>query len=904
MKKISLLSLALLTGVVGVLFLMPKENSRSDYQTFLKSKYQDIPAPKTGGKEDKTPDEPQMAAFRDYFMMLDPAEKRVPFERLKTARYQTQSIQTTKSNSEETLNWNRIESDMGGRTRGLMWDPNDPETSKVWAGSVTGGLWYNNDITNEFSEWNSVSDLWPNLTVSSIVYDPNNTETFYVGTGEAPTAIYTYRESSGVGVGIWKTTDGGDTWELLSSTEDFKYITDLAVRNEAGASVVYAGVVSGEYKGVPHVSAPTDGLYRSEDGGASWEQVLPNIDGLDVPYAPSDIEITADNRIFVGTGRNLNGEGAARIFHSDDGTAGSWTMFDDYIEIIENDDDHQLPGRVMIASAPSDANRKYALISSGYISSGNNRSYYHVEYILRSDNNGESWTEVNNNNAYDYWASLAWHALTIAVDPNNPDHLYIGGLDQHHSLDGGNSWIHVSDWAGMYYGGGSDYIHADQHSIKFKPGSSDEVIFATDGGIFYTQTSTQNNPVFYERNNNYSCLQFYTCDINPNADQAQYLGGLQDNGSLFYNGTDLDINDMVMGGDGAFCFWGKNESQYFVTSYYYNRYRIFQNGNFLADLGQECGTFLCPADFDWNQNTLYANAVGWTGDNADKILRIADVIDSPNTGDLVSVNTGAQVPFSAVTFNPYSASTNNNLYLGTEAGQLFKVEDADAVPSALEIGSSDFPTAFLSCITFGESEDEILVTFSNYGVSSVWYTSNGGSDWIEKESNLPDMPIRWAIFHPVNKKQVMLATELGVWTTNDITAENVLWSPDNNGLSNVRVDMLKVRESDNMVLAAGHGRGLHTVVWDDNTYTESPEMMEMVMYPNPATDYFNINLDNAEGKFSTLHIFDISGRNVLEHSLNSDEINERINIERLESGTYIVQLAGIKQSQSYKLVVK
>ena len=125
----------------------------------------------------------------------------------------------------------------------------------------------------------------------------------------------------------------------------------------------------------------------------------------------------------------------------------------------------------------------------------------------------------------------------------------------------------------------------------------------------------------------------------------------------------------------------------------------------------------------------------------------------------------------------------------------------------------------------GSSEDVLLVTFSNYGVSSVWFTDDGGDTWTEKEANLPDMPIRWALFHPDNDGQVMLATETGIWVTNMMLEDETIWYPANNGMANVRVDMLKLRKSDQTVLAATHGRGLFTATYDmDMFYVGEDEL--------------------------------------------------------------------------------
>ena len=214
---------------------------------------------------------------------------------------------------------------MGGRTRTLKFDPNDPNKSKAWSGGVTGGLWYNDNILSNNSNWNNVNDLWDNLVVSCIAFDPNNPNVMYVGTGEANTAIVTYRESSGRGVGLWKSVDSGITWQLLQSTEEFSYITDIEIDSNSN---VYIGVVSGTYYGLQE-SLPSDGLYRSSNFGNTWEQVLPNINSDTTPYAPSDIEISSNGRIFVGTMKNINGNGGSTILYSDSGNKNDWFIYDD-----------------------------------------------------------------------------------------------------------------------------------------------------------------------------------------------------------------------------------------------------------------------------------------------------------------------------------------------------------------------------------------------------------------------------------------------------------------------------------------------------------------------------------------------------------------------------------------------
>lgn len=800
-------------------YFLQNIDQRSIFENYLKNEYARMARILDESRSGQPDDAgyPDMASMQNYLMTVDPSLQRVPVERLLVAyRYSNELREKQKLlGVKNTISWQSTGADMGGRTRAIVFDPGEPSGNKVWAGGVTGGLWYNNDITDPGTGWVNVNDFWPSLSVSCIAFDPANADVFYVGTGEAQTAIHIYRESSSVGIGIWKTTDGGTTWNLLTSTEGFKYITDIKVRNESGTSVIYAGVMSGTYHGIPHPSNPGDGLFRSADGGITWEQVLPDITGENEPYAPADIEITAGNRIFIGTTKNLEGNGGSVILFSDEGTAGTWTVFDDYLPIIQNDPEYYIPDRVILASAPSNPSVVYALLGAGYLTSAG-FNFSKGRYILRSGDAGNNWVQKNIPDNDPEWATLAWHALAAGVDPGDPNVLFVGGKDVYKSVNGGISWSRVSDWTLMYSGGGDEYVHCDQHTQTFWQGSSSEVLFTNDGGVFYTSSAQSSEPVFEERNKNYNTLQFYTCDIYPVAGQDFFVGGLQDNGTLLYQGNPLEVGDMIDVGDGAYCFFDEDEPSIMITSHYYNRYKIFLNWELYANIDDYySGVFISPADYDSDLNILYANAVTFTNSNANKILRISG-IPYVNSGTYVNLNTGLNVYFSFLKVSPFSPVGTSTLFIGSQNGRLFKATNAQATPQTSEIGGSSFPAAYISCVAVGGSEDTLLVTFSNYGVPKIWQTYNGGLNWHNKTGNLPDMPVRWAIYHPDNAREALIATELGVWRTTNLDSEDVTWEPEINGMANVRVDMLQMRNSDHTILAASHGRGLFWANWEQS----------------------------------------------------------------------------------------
>jgi len=899
MKKILLSSLLVfVTGTAIVVgYKHSKAFQRAKFEFSLKQEYSKLPHSSTKIEKEAAADQPDMAALQDYFMTVDPSTGTIPRERLFQAYNETRSIMK-KKNSGAPITWTGYSSNMGGRTRAIMYDPNDPSYHKVWAGGVTGGLWYNTNITDPNQSWVPVGDFWPMLAIRCITYDPNNPSIFYIGTGEPETAIQTYRESSGLCDGIWKSTDGGVTWNLLNSTTGFAYVPKIVVRNESGSSVIYAAVVSGLYHGT-HTNLPSDGLFRSTDRGITWTQVLPNITGYSIPYSPSDVVLGADGRIFVGTMPNLNGTGAAVLLYSDTGLPGSWNVNTTYRDLILANPQYNIPGRVVFGCAPSDPNVVYALVASGLVSSVNNFKYFYCYNILRSADKGVTWTKKNlptNLTSGTNFATIAWHALDIAVDPNDPNTVFIGGLDVHKTNSGGNYWNLVSDWSLMYYGGGSGYVHADQHIMVFKPGSSTEMLLGSDGGVFFTGNANVPGyaPVFEQRNLDYNTLQFYTADLKNEPGSTELVGGLQDNGCLYYYELPVTINDMVSGGDGAYCFFDKNDVFYSISSVYYNSYYVQINGvNTGYLLNWSSGVFINPADYDYRSKVLYANACDFIGNYLDYYLQLSDVTGS-GYGEFKKVGTTTQVYFSAVKWSPFSPSGNANLFLGTQSGRLFKVTNAALTPVTTEITGSNFPVGNIASIDIGKSEDTLLVTFSNYGVASVFTTFDGGQNWVNCDGNLPDMPVRWGIFHQQNPRHVMLATETGVWATDSINASPVTWTPVVTGMANVRVDQLNIRTSDNTVVAASHGRGLFTTRWVILDAIANLQLQAFKMYPNPVRDMLNLSFEMNRTQNILFKVVDPSGKIVMEENKGNSNgrAMERMNVSGLATGVYFISIYG------------
>ncbi|HAA10223.1 MAG TPA: hypothetical protein DCE41_00450, partial [Cytophagales bacterium] len=748
-----MLAVALAAGSYFTYFSSPTPSDGEQAQLDMLAQYEGLTYDEV--QEMAKQDRPDLAMLQNLEMTKDPNLGYVP-DGAGLRAYRTVQKRASEFQAQAIpgVSWTeRGPNDIGGRTRALMWDPNT--ANKVWAGGVSGGLWYNNNIQSASTVWQAVDNFWSNIAVTAIDHDPTNTNTFYVGTGEG------YFNGGAVqGAGLWKTTDGGNTWNQLSSTNNsnFFFVSDVRVTN-TGAVIV----------------TTRTGLYRSTNGGASWSTVISGA-------RFSDIEIASNGHVWATEGIFTTG----KVWKStNDGVS-----FSDVTPATGGE-------RIELAIAPSDPNVVYASASNGS----------NIAWMYRTSNGGSSWSSISiptylnqncTNSTQDYTRGQAWYDNILAVDPSNPNEIVAGGISHHKSTNGGSSWSGITYWTG----GCEPYVHADQHAIATNPNNPAQAIMGSDGGVsLSTNFWSSNSPSFNDRNNGYNVTQFYSADSRNVSGDNYILTGAQDNGSLRLTSAGIGGSTEATGGDGAFSHIDQTNANYQVTAYVYTSYyRSTNNGSSFSNWisNQSYGRFINPTDYDDNSDRMYCAA------NADQYI-YSDPASGSNPGwSLASVSFGGgQV--SAVTTSP---NTNNRVFFGIDNGRVYRVDNAqNGSSSTVTLISSGLPNGYISNVAVGSSDNELLVVYTNYGVNSVWYTSNGGSSWTSKEGNLPDMPVRWALFNPNNSNEVLLATEQGVWSTDNLSAGSVNWGITNTGLANVRTDMLQYRDSDGQVTVATYGRG-------------------------------------------------------------------------------------------------
>ena len=722
---------------------------------------------------------PDLKNYHDFLMTRDPSTNTIPSERaleaLKIKNAKLNSLSYLNRQSE--INWTeRGPSKQAGRTRALMLDGNFDSNGKVWAAGVSGGIWSITNIEDPSSEWSKVSDFWDNLVITCIASDPTDANIIYVGTGE--------RRGQGLrGQGVWKTSDGGANWSQLSSSIDFNYIDTIIVRNENGIGAVYAGggraFSNGAYSGV-------NGLQKSTDGGSTWTEVLGEISAGSNHHV-TDLELDSNNRLIVGTRTNTFNEGGGQVFYSDDGS--TFTQFN--LGALGSFD------RTFVDVSPSDPNILYVMMENG------NTGY--ITYIAKSSDAGNTWTQIsiaedeNGNPFGDYQGSMDYWGL-LGIDPNDPNTIYAAGaLSIFKSTDSGTNWTEISEWRGT--GFSQPYVHADHHNIVFI--DSDKILFSNDGGVFLT---TDGGNTFTMKNDNMVTTQFYSTAIHPTTSDY-VLGGAQDNGTWRLNTAGKQEGSEVYGGDGAYTHIDQVDPTYqFSATTYGNIVRSTNGGasfglysNVTNADGTDAGFFINPSVIDGVNKAMYV-----TFDN-NSILRQKDYTALTNH-DFININLGAGA--SAYKVSPH---TSGVLFVATAGGRVFKIVDAHTDNYSITEISPGVTSGYISSIDVGKDDNQILITLSNYGIDSIFETISGGgaNGWVNVEGDLPDMPVRWGLYNRDNFNQVAIATEVGVWVSDDITSSSVVWNPSNDGLANTRVDMLAMNSNGEMS-AGTFGRGQFT----------------------------------------------------------------------------------------------
>jgi len=644
-----------------------------------------------------------------------------------------------------------------GRVRAIWEDLGDATGNTVWVGGIDGGLWKTTNISANPATWTPINDFFGNLAVGSICQDPSDINIMYFGTGEKAINADAVR-----GAGVWQSTDHGVTWAVMPGSANLWNVSKV-VCDAAGNLYVACNSTSN-----------TAGLQRWNKATGTWTNITPSGLAGRVP----DIELSSTGRLHVVCGYYNTSSSSAGYRYTDNPATVTTTGW--------SSPSTTFPTQYNVDLA-SNGNVLYALPAN---------SSWEVSTIYKSTNGGVNWSALASTPAFT--SGQAWYCMAVAVDPNNANNVIVGSLDCYRSTNGGTSWSKVSSW----YGTTGQYVHADQQIMLWN--TNNRILVGSDGGV---HVSNDGGSTFTDRNVGLRIKQFYSVAFHPTSSNY-FIGGTQDNGVHQLNGAGLTTSVEVTGGDGAFVHVDQDQGQYQWGSYVYSQYRRSTNSGSSwssVNYSSSAGRFINPTDYDDVNNIMYCSG------NANTYVRWSNP-QSGSTFTAVTMSGLNSGKVSAVKVSPY---TNHTVYFGGGGSgitpSLIKATNANGTPTFTNIIGAGMTTgsANISSIELGTSEQNIIVVYSNYGISNVWVTSNGGTSWTAIDGNLPDMPVRWGLFFPGDNTKAIIATETGIWTTNLINGSSTVWEAEAN-FPNVRTDMLLYRSSDGTFAAATHGRGLFT----------------------------------------------------------------------------------------------
>ena len=642
---------------------------------------------------------------------------------------------------------------IGGRMTSIVVDPND--VNRVWAGAAGGGVWQSNDGG---SSWGTNWHDEPSLNIGSLCIDPNNPDWLYCGTGEANLSADSY-----AGVGLYRSVDGGASWQLLypaTSSNIPTRIGRIAVDPFDSTHIFLAGV--------GHSNNEVRGLFESRDSGISWSLITQIFsapymchDVVFHPFTQGTVYTTIDARGFhSGVWRSTNG-------------GRSWSQLTSGFLAGPNF------GRTSLAIAYSDPQVLYALVAER---SGP------VLGVYRSRNDGNTWTEVGGTH-FQYERQMSYNN-TIAVDPNNSDIVICGGVDLHRTKNGGTTWTKITDWSAQR-GVDSDYCHADQHGLAML--GNGLVYAANDGGV---DVSTDGGNTWQNRSDGLATNMFYDLSVAA-TNKDMFGGGLQDNGTvLTLDGHDDSFIELT-GGDGGFCVIDPNDELHLFTSSQFMRINRFrQSDGWSADIG--------PPEADNDRPWMAFLAM-----DPDRPKRIfagsRRVLRSTNDGSPSSWrDVSGILDNSFITCIEVSRHDTDVIYVGTENGGIFKsINGGD--DWSHDIASSMLPGRTITRLRTPADDTEVIyATVANFGNSHLFRSTDGGVIWIDvDEGNLPDAPFHGIVVPSYNSEHIYLGGDAGVFVSSNAGGT---WQNLSMNLPSTMVVDLVLHESSKTLLAATYGR--------------------------------------------------------------------------------------------------
>ncbi len=682
----------------------------------------------------------------------------------------------------------------------------DKATKVFYAATASGGLW---KTVNNGQSWTPLTDDTDIISIGAVAVDQQDTSVVWLGSGEANNS-----RSSYWGNGVYKSTDGGQTWNNMGLPESHHIGRILIDPNNS--DVVYVAALGHLYS-----DNPERGLYKTTDGGKSWEKVLEvkKKDGkyigvVDMTMSPDDpntIIAAAYDKIRTPWTFNEGGEGSG-IYKTTDGGA-NWTK-------LEGGLPGGFLGRIGVAYAPGNANVVYANIENVNVeglSDKERRNMLEVGIPLsrgqevtgvemyRSADGGATWTKINGG-AKDIGGYPSYYYQQVRVDPNDEDHVYVLGIRVWETKDGGQTWGRPFSFGG------------DNHAMWIDPADSEHMILGYDHGIGITYDAGK---TWYHPDEK-PLAQFYAVDVDM-AYPYNVYGGLQDNGSVRGPSTSKDGRPLpfeawqrVGGGDGMYNVPDKSNNRYLYNE---SQFGPLQRLDMVT--GESVGIrYTGDRQMRWNWNAPIvvsahnSNVIYHAGN---KVLRSSfrgenweEISGDLSKNDAVKAAGTGNIQYGTITSLEESPLDADELWVGTDDGNVQVTTNGGKNWTNLNGNIPNNPEYWVSRI---ESSNHFKGTayLSYTGMrrddfnAYLYKTTDHGKTWTSIVNNLPAEPINVIREDHNNPNLLFVGTDFGVYASID-GGQN--WTKFMNGMpTNPAYDMV-IHPRENELVVATHGRGI------------------------------------------------------------------------------------------------
>ncbi len=719
---------------------------------------------------------------------------------------------------------------IGGRTRGFVYDAWNPDV--LYAAGVSGGLWKSH---GKRWQWQLLTEPHELHNITSLVQDkrPGKGHLWYYGTGES------YGNSARItGNGIWKSVDGAASFSVIPSTVSdrtpsghaFAYSWRLVLDPSATQDVIYDATTR-------------HGIWRSSDGGETWDNVLPS----DAYF--SDVVVTNTGVVYASlssfTGFANQTASKYGVFRSTNGV--------DWVNISPPDLPKSFNRAVfglvpnydkffLIAETPGSGTKGQFHLRTGVREEWH--SLWKYEY-LDGDGSGSGGRWLNRSaniplmggRSGDFF-SQGGYDLMVTVSPHDSNLVLVGGTNLYRSTDAFRSSAN-NTWIGGYgLPNPSEAFprwpnhHSDQHDAVFHPGLPHKVYSANDGGVMVTDNVLADTVVWESCNMGYLTTQHYAVSMRMDSVTDDVMGGMQDNGTW---ATDTNSGTAEWfyrnGGDGGYSYFADSGRSLYVSTQQGRLRRVVvdasgtevQRGR-IDPIGPSPDDYLFinPFAIDRSDERVLFQPAGSV------IYRNNDVTQIPlGRDDSTSVNweilTNSTVPSGQISAIAVSVQPAHILYYGTSNGAIFRMDGANVgQPVPKNVSPVQSTNSYLNALSVDPRDaNKVIACYSNYGVVSIYATSDGGTSWLAVSGNLEEVPsgagngpaVNWVDVVPFsNDTDVWVAaTSTGLYMTPELNGMSTVWMPiATESIGNVPVDMVVTRHADKRILVATHGRGVWT----------------------------------------------------------------------------------------------